>query len=142
MLSRSWNNLTEAENKIEREIFQDIKKHTKYALKNGVDIGMFCSLAFASAERAFLSTKRELEKEEKLIIDRIVDRALELEGTTMKMNEEPEIGINEETGMITISRYSESYGGAIWIEDFCNVIDVDLERLRNRLEEEHIAYCL
>lgn len=77
------------------------------------------------------------------MIDKIIDRALELERTAMSSSEEPEIGINEGTNMITINRYSEITGTSIWIEDFCDVIDIDdMEKLKNRLAKNDIAYCL
>ena len=80
-------------------------------------------------------------KGEIIMINKIMDRAIELE-RTLTGDEEPEVGINEETGMITINRYSESRGSAEWIEDFCDVIDVDLEKLRWQLGKHGIAYCL
>ena len=78
------------------------------------------------------------------MINKLIDRVIEIEHSEriLGYNEEPEVGLNEETGMITINRYSESRGSAEWIEDFCDVIDVDLEQLRRQLSKYRIAYCL
>jgi nicotinamidase-related amidase len=78
-------------------------------------------------------------------IDRIVERARHLEAVKMTSHQEPEIGINEETKMIAISKYDPDMQCAIHLEDFCalsSLNDIELEKLRRRLDDENIAYVL
>lgn len=76
------------------------------------------------------------------IIQHIIKRAKKLEATKMQGLEEPEIGINDETQMITISRYNPESSESIYIEDICNINDVDLEQLLYELSKANILYCL
>ena len=72
----------------------------------------------------------------------IIKRARFLEHTQMRSDEEPEIGIDEENGMITIGKYNEHFGNVHHIESVCSVDDVDMDELRDALDDENIAYVL
>lgn len=75
------------------------------------------------------------------LINGLLLRTKELEAKHMTGDEEPEIGINEERKMITINKYVPNCG-AFFIEDFCSVNQIDLNELRELLNEEGIAYNL
>lgn len=76
------------------------------------------------------------------MIERIVSRARQLEALMMSGDEEPEIDLNEKTGMVSVGKYSETLGGTVWMEDVCSAEDINLGELRTRLSYEGICYCL
>lgn len=78
----------------------------------------------------------------KNIIQHIIQRARELQATQMQGLDEPEIGFNEETRMITINRYNPEYQAAFHIEDVCRMDDINIEDLRKALNKTSIGYCL
>jgi len=77
-----------------------------------------------------------------MIIENLIHRAHELERSVMSSSEEPEIGVNELTGKISISSYDAEKGVSIWLEDVCRITDVDLGQLRMRLNQSGLFYCL
>lgn len=56
--------------------------------------------------------------------------------------EEPEIGINEESETVALFDYRQSSGAAYHKLDICPIRVVDLEKLREELDRQGIAYTL
>ena len=56
--------------------------------------------------------------------------------------EEPEIGINEESETVALFDYRQSSGAVYHKLDICPIRVVDLEKLREELDRQGIAYTL
>lgn len=75
------------------------------------------------------------------MLEKLLSRVEELKQNNT-ITGEPEIGINEETNKYSISDYKKDYEAAFHIEDFCSRDDIDIEELRNALDDADIAYVL
>lgn len=73
---------------------------------------------------------------------KIIERARFLESTKMINNEVAEIGIDDNRNKIIISKYSPDVECSYYIEDFCDVNDVDMDKLARLLNDADIYYVL
>jgi len=76
-----------------------------------------------------------------MTIERIIDIIEETEHSNLlSSDDEIEIGVNEETEMLTISKYNEDKGSSFFVKNICNIKDVDLEQLWEEVDKHNWYY--
>ena len=75
------------------------------------------------------------------ILETFINQVEDIEQTLLD-SEEIEIGVDEETNMIIISKYVPEYEAAFHITDSVSINDIDLEDIRDICDERDWSYVL